>query len=85
VNEAAGDSNAVMEFDKVERVVASQDVSLAVGGRIARSRGGLVVATYAQVPVESVESRFTWRLRLPQGMGGAQRVARLRPNPSCPA
>ncbi len=67
-------------FDKVERVVASQDVALAVWGRISRSRGELVVDTYAQVPPKTVESRFTWRLRLPQDMGGAPLLARLRPN-----
>jgi hypothetical protein len=67
-------------FDKVERVVASQDVALAVWGRISRSRGELVVDTYAQVPPKSVETRFTWRLRLPQDMGGAPLLARLRPN-----
>jgi hypothetical protein len=67
-------------FDKVERVVASQGVALAVWGRIARSRGELVVDTYAQVPSQTVESRFTWRLRMPHGMGGEQLLARLRPN-----
>ncbi len=67
-------------FDKVERVVASQGVALAVWGRIARSRGELVVDTYAQVPAQTVESRFTWRLRMPHGMGGEQLLARLRPN-----
>lgn len=67
-------------FDKVERVVASQGVALAVWGRIARSRGALVVDTYAQVPAQTVESRFTWRLRMPHGMGGEQLLARLRPN-----
>ena len=67
-------------FDKVERVVASQDVALAVWGRISRSRGEVVVDTYAQVPPKTVESRFTWRVRLPQDMGGAPLLARLRPN-----
>jgi hypothetical protein len=67
-------------FDKVERVVANQGVSLAVWGRIARSRGGLLVDTYAQVPAETIESRLTWRLRLPGGMGGEQLLARLRPS-----
>lgn len=67
-------------FDKVERVVANQGVSLAVWGRMARSSGGLLVDTYAQVPAETVEARFTWRLRLPSGMRGEQLLARLRPN-----
>lgn len=67
-------------FDKVDRLVASQDVALAVWGRISRSHGELVVDTYAQVPPKTVESRFTWRLRLPQEMGGAPLLARLRPN-----
>jgi hypothetical protein len=67
-------------FDKVERVVASQDVSLAVWGRISRARGELAVDTLAQVPAKTVESRFTWRLRLPQAMGGESLLARLRPN-----
>ena len=67
-------------FDKVERVVASQGVALAVWGRIARTRGELVVDTYGQVPPETVESRFTWRLRLPQAMGGEHLLARLRPS-----
>jgi hypothetical protein len=67
-------------FDKVERVVAGQDVTIAVWGRIARSRGGLVLDTYAQVPAKTIESRFTWRLRLPRDMGGEPLLARLRPN-----
>jgi len=67
-------------FDKVERVVASQGVALAVWGRIARSRGGLLVDTYAQVPAQTVDSRLTWRLRLPKEMGGEPLLARLRPN-----
>jgi hypothetical protein len=67
-------------FDKVARVIGGQDVSVAVWGRLARSRGQLVIDTYAQVPVKAVQSRFTWRLRLPRAMGGEPLLARLRPN-----
>ena len=67
-------------FDKVDRVVASQGVSLAVWGRIARAGSHLLVDTYLQIPPETLETRFTWRLRLPREMGGDQLLARLRPN-----
>ncbi len=70
----------VSYFDKVERVVASQDVALAVWGRISRQGDEILLDSYAQVPVETVESRFTWRLRLPKDMGGEELSARLRPN-----
>jgi hypothetical protein len=67
-------------FDKVDRVVGSQDVSLAVWGRIARAGSRLLVDTYVQVPPATLETRFTWQLRLPREMGGDKLLARLRPN-----
>ena len=67
-------------FDKVERIVAAQGVSLAVWGRVRKSRGQLLVDTYLQIPPEEITDHFSWTLQLPARMKGDALRARLYPN-----
>ena len=67
-------------FDKVDRVVAAQGVSLAVWGRVRRSMGQLMIDTYVQIPLEEVDDHFTWKLQLPARMTSDALRARLHPN-----
>ncbi|MCB1922943.1 MAG: hypothetical protein KDJ27_04220 [Gammaproteobacteria bacterium] len=67
-------------FDKVEKVTAAQDVKLAVWGIIRTVGDQLEILTYAQVPRPALEQHFTWRLRMPEAMGGQSLLARLRPD-----
>jgi hypothetical protein len=67
-------------FDKVDRVTEAQDATLAVWGMIRETSDGVQVDTYLQVPASQLERYFTWRVSLPESMGGAELVARLRPD-----
>ncbi len=67
-------------FDKVDRVTEAQDATLAVWGMIRETSEGVQVDTYLQVPAAQLERFFTWRVTLPESMGGAELVARLRPD-----
>jgi hypothetical protein len=67
-------------FEKVERIVSNQRVSVAVWGSVRRLSGRLLVDTYLQLPDEMIETHFTWKLPLPARMGGDELRARLRPS-----
>jgi len=67
-------------FDKVERLIEAQEVSLAVWGMIRMIGENLVIDTYAQIPRKISEQYFAWQLRLPEAMGGANLQAHLRPD-----
>lgn len=67
-------------FDKVEKVTAAQDVTLAAWGIIRKSAKGVQIDTYLQIPAPSLDKYFTWTLKLPQAMGGKELIARLRPD-----
>ena len=67
-------------FDKVDQIVEAQHVSLAVWGRVRRSKESLLIDAYVQLPSDVVETYFTWSLELPQEMGGRELVVRLRPS-----
>lgn len=74
-----GDSS-LSYFDKVDRVTEAQEATLAVWGMIRETSEGVQVDTYLQVPASQLERYFTWRVSLPESMGGAELVARLRPD-----
>lgn len=67
-------------FDRVEKLTEAQQASLAIWGMIQRLGEDLVIDTYVQIPKHAREQYFTWRLRLPESMGGGDLVARLRPD-----
>ena len=66
-------------FDKVDLVVAAQHANLAVWGMIRRDGNDIVVDVQAQIPDAMVEDYFTWKLTLPQAMGGETLLARVWP------
>lgn len=67
-------------FDKVERLVGAQQVTLAVWGMVRRNGDSVSVETFAQLPAEVVEDSFSWMLPLPEAMGGDKLLARVRPS-----
>ena len=67
-------------FDKVERVTAAQEVTLAAWGIIRQTANGVQIDTYLQIPAPSLDKYFTWTLKLPQAMGAKELSARLRPD-----
>jgi hypothetical protein len=75
------DNNSSLSyFDKVDRVTEAQEATLAVWGMIRETSDGVQVDTYLQIPASQLDRYFTWRVRLPESMGGAELVARLRPD-----
>ena len=56
-------------FDKVDQIVEAQNVSLAVWGRVRRSKESLLIDAYLQLPSDVVETYFAWSLQLPQEDG----------------
>ncbi len=67
-------------FDKVDQIVEAQNVSLAVWGRVRRSKESILIDAYLQLPSDVVETYFAWSLQLPQEMGGHELAVRLRPS-----
>jgi hypothetical protein len=67
-------------FDKVDQIVEAQNVSLAVWGRVRRSKESVLIDAYVQLPSNVVETYFAWSLQLPQKMGGKDLAVRLRPS-----
>ncbi len=67
-------------FDKVERVGAAQDVTLAVWGKVRRERDELVVDTYLQIPAQTLQRYFGWELKLPEQMGGGRLLTHIKPD-----
>jgi len=67
-------------FDKVERVTAAQEVTLAAWGIIRETAKGVQIDTYLQIPAPSLDTYFSWTLKLPQTMGAWELSARLRPD-----
>ncbi len=67
-------------FDKVDTIVEAQNVSLAVWGRVRRSKESLLIEAYLQLPSDVVETHFAWSLQLPEKMGGDDLAVRLRPS-----
>ena len=72
--------SSISYFDKVDRVTEAQDATLAVWGMIRETSDGVQVDTYLQMPAAQLDRYFTWRVTLPESMGGAELVARLRPD-----
>ncbi len=67
-------------FDKVEALTAAQEASLAVWGLVRVAGDELVIDSFVQIPRPSLETHFTWKLRLPAAMGGEALSAHLRPD-----
>ena len=70
---------ALSYFDKVDKLVASQDVTLSVWGRVTRARQSIVLETFVQASPRTRRESLTWRLPLPASMGGGELRASLRP------
>ncbi len=72
--------NRLSYFDKVDRLIEAQEVSLAVWGMIRMVGENLIIDTYSQIPRKINEQYFAWKIKLPERMGGATLQAHLRPN-----
>ena len=72
--------NRLSYFDKVDRLIEAQEVSLAVWGMIRKVGENLIIDTYTQIPQKINEEYFAWKFKLPEKMGGATLQAHLRPN-----
>jgi hypothetical protein len=66
-------------FDKVDLVVAAQDVDLAIWGSVRREAGALVIDVQAQLPDPAVQRYFRGALTLPKAMGGETLTASVWP------
>ena len=66
-------------YDKVDRVIAAQGVSIATWGVVRRIDEQLIIDTFVQIPQELLETRFSWQGALPAAMGGGVLRSRLRP------
>lgn len=67
-------------FNKVDRVIEAQEVSLAVWGMVRSVGANLVIDTYLQIPEKVSGELLVWKFLLPLRMGGGALVAHLRPD-----
>ncbi len=79
-NLSPNQSEELSYFDKVDRLVASQEVSLAVWGLIRSIGSNMVIDTYLQIPSEVSEKKLIWNFTLPRVMGGRILQAHLQPD-----
>jgi hypothetical protein len=67
-------------FDKVEKLIQDQGFLISLWGRVLPLENELSIDAFVQLSDEATVKRFSWRLELPEAMGGGALVARLRPN-----
>lgn len=67
-------------FEKVEKLVEAQQVTLAIWGMVRLQEDSVLVDTFVQLPPNVVQDEFSWKLALPQAMGGGNLLAQLRPS-----
>lgn len=67
-------------FDKVEPLIESQGVQVAIWGTIRRSGEKVQIDSFAQLSPSVVRSAFSYSYRLPAAMGGGRLVHRLAPD-----
>lgn len=67
-------------FEKVERLVDAQQVTLAIWGMVRLQENSVLVDTFVQLPPAVVQNDFSWKLPLPEAMGGGSLLAQLRPS-----
>jgi hypothetical protein len=67
-------------FDKIEPLIESQGVQVAVWGVIRRTPGGVRIDSYAQVSPSVMGKTFSFTLRLPEAMGRPPLVHRIGPD-----
>lgn len=67
-------------FDKVDRVIKEEKVTMAVWGRVLPLGDRLLIDTYIQLPRETIKEFFRLRISLPKAMGGKILQAHIRPD-----
>lgn len=72
--------SALSYFNKVDRVIEAQQVSLAIWGVVRSLGANLVIDTYLQIPQKISSELLVWKFLLPRRMGGGALVAHLRPD-----
>lgn len=76
----AGDERQLRYFDKVEPLIESQDVQVAVWGMIRRTQDGVRIDSYTQLSPSAVHTAFSFTFRLPREMGRAPLIHRVAPD-----
>ena len=67
-------------FNKVDKVIEAQKVSLAIWGMVRSVGSTLVIDTYLQIPQPISIDSLAWKFALPARIGGGTLVAHLRPD-----
>lgn len=76
---SASGENQLRYFDKIEPLIQSQGVQVAVWGVVRRSAGGLRIDSYVQLSPAVMRQAFSYTFRLPREMGQAPLVHRIGP------
>ena len=67
-------------FDKVEPLIESQGVQVAIWGAIRRSGDGIRIDSFTQLSPSIMGSAFSFSFRMPREMGGGRLVHRIGPD-----
>lgn len=67
-------------FDKVEPLIESQGVQVAIWGAIRRSGDGIRIDSFTQLSPSVMGSAFSFSFRMPREMGGGRLVHRIGPD-----
>lgn len=67
-------------FDKVEPLIESQGVQVALWGAIRRSGEGIRIDSFTQLSPSIMGSAFSFSFRMPREMGGGRLVHRIGPD-----
>ena len=76
----ASDEKQLRYFDKVEPLIESQGVQVAIWGTIRRSGEKVQIDSFTQLSPSVVRSAFSYSYRLPPSMGGGRLVHRIAPD-----
>jgi hypothetical protein len=76
----ASDERRLRYFDKVEPLIESQGVQVAIWGTIRRSGEKVQIDSFTQLSPAVLRSAFSFSFRLPPAMGGGRLVHRIAPD-----
>lgn len=76
----AGDERQLRYFDKVEPLIESQGVQVAIWGMIRRTESGIRIDSYVQLSPSVMKNAFSFTFRPPREMGSAPLVHRIGPD-----
>jgi hypothetical protein len=76
----AGDERQLRYFDKVEPLIESQGVQVAIWGMIRRTESGIRIDSYVQLSPSVMEDAFSFTFRPPREIGNTPLVHRIGPD-----